>query len=212
IYSTDYVEVDLPLSLKRYELLGLPESFKNKSINAQSFPEARFTNPNSIEKNEWQGRVVRTSAALDANSRQITVIARIENPFDAGKTVSSPLRIGQYIEAHIKGKTFKNVYVLPSVAVRQNKEILLLSNGKIHIVPVRALWNTQTETIVRVAENIDTKTLVTTSMSQATEGMKAITAEEQKKQQKVKQKNKREHKSQKGKEDRQNKNKKENQK
>jgi multidrug efflux pump subunit AcrA (membrane-fusion protein) len=209
IYSTNYVEIDLPLSLKRYELLGLPEAFKNKSINAQSFPEARFTNPNSIEKNEWKGRVVRTSAALDANSRQITVIARIDNPFDAGETVSSPLRIGQYIEAHIKGKTFNNVYVLPSVAVRQNKEILLLSDGKIHIVPVTTLWNTQTETIVRVTENIETQKLVITSMSQATEGMKAITAEQHKKQQIKKQKNKGDRKGKKDKEARQNKNNKE---
>ncbi len=190
VYATDYVEVDLPFSLNRYELLNLPEAFKNKSINAASFPKVIFKNPNSSQNNEWQGRVVRSSAALDANNRQITVIARVDNPFDAKEGVTSPLRIGQYIEAHIKGKTFKNVYILPTVAVRQNKEILLLEDGKIHVVPVNTLWNTQTETIVRVEENIVEKQLVTTSLNQAVEGMKAITLEEQKKKNQEKEKQK----------------------
>lgn len=194
IYATDYVEVDLPLSLKRYELLGLPEAFKNKSVNAKSFPEVVFRNPNSIQKNEWKGRVVRTSATLDVNSRQISVIARIDNPFDAKEGLSSPLRIGQYIEAKIKGKTFNKVYVLPTIAVRQNKEIMLLEEGKIRIVPIAALWNTQNETVVRVDENavdkkIEGKHLVITSLSQATDGMKVVTVEEQRKKSKKRSKN-----------------------
>jgi len=197
IYATDYVEVDLPLSLARYELLGLPESFKNKSIDKRMFPKVRFTNPNSIQANEWQGKVVRTSAALDVNSRQIKVIARIDNPFDEQEGLNSPLRIGQYIEAHIKGKTFNSVYILPTVSVRQNKEIMLLIDNKIHIVPVTALWNTQDQTIVRVKqddkgaiENIADMNLVITSLSQATEDMKAITADDFKKQQQKSRKNK----------------------
>ncbi len=181
IYSTDYVEVDLPLSLNRYELLGLPEAFKNKSVTEKSYPKVSFSNPSSKLKNKWQGRVVRTSAALDANSRQITVIARVDNPFDARAGLTSPLRIGQYIEAKIKGKTFRNVYVLPSIAVRQNKEILLLEEGKIQILPVTTLWNTQRETIVRVEQDVVGKQLVLTSLSQAIEGMKAITVDEQQK-------------------------------
>ena len=190
IYATNYVEVDLPLSLNRYELLNLPEAFKNKSIDEKLYPSVIFKNPNSSQQNEWKGRIVRSSAALDANSRQITVIARVDNPFDAKEGVISPLRIGQYIEAQIKGKTFNNVYILPTVAVRQNKEILLLDDGKIHVVPVNTLWNTQTETIVRVEENIVDKQLVTTSMSQAVEDMKVITLEEQKKKNQEKRKQK----------------------
>jgi len=193
IYATDYVEVNLPLSLKRYELLGLPEAFKNKSINADSYPEAIFRNPNSIQNNEWRGRIVRTSAALDINSRQISVIARIDNPFDVKEGLSSPLRIGQYIQAEIKGRTFKHVYVLPTVAVHQNKEIMILEEGKIHIIPITTLWNTQNETVVRVNEknypkdnNIEGKLLITTSLSQATDGMKVITIEEQQNKNKAK--------------------------
>ena len=186
IYATDYVEVDLPLSLDRYELLELPEVFKNKSVDSALFPDVTFTNPNSKRNNKWHGKVVRSSAALDANSRQITVIARVDNPFDAQEGVSSPLRIGQYIEAHIKGKTYKNVYVLPSSTLRQNKEILLLLEGKVHIVPVKTLWNTQTEAVVRVEEDIQGKQLINTSLGQATEGMKVISIEDKVKEDKLK--------------------------
>ena len=180
IYATDYVEVALPLSLNRYELLGLPEAFKNKAINQQDYPDVVFTNPNSIQKNQWKGKIVRTSAALDVNSRQITVIARVDNPFDAKQGLTSPLRIGQYIKAKIQGKTFKDVYVLPASAVRLNKEIMLLVDGKIHIVPVVTLWNSQRETVIKVSEDVASKQLITTTLTQATEGMKVLTVEQQK--------------------------------
>ena len=182
IYATDYVEVDLPLSLSRYELLDLPETFQNKSVDKNAFPEVLFNTPNNQKKSQWKGRVVRSGAALDENSRQIKVIARIDNPFMETKEITLPLKIGQYIEAHIKGKTFKNVYVLPSVAVRQNKEILLLKEGKVHIVPVEVLWNSQNETVVRVKQDIRNQQLVTTSLNQATQGMKILTVNEKKQQ------------------------------
>lgn len=181
IYATDYVEVALPLSLNRYELLGLPEAFKNKSVDEEAYPEVIFSNPSSHQNNQWIGRVVRTSAALDLDSRQIIVITRVDNPFDAKKGISSPLRIGQYIEGKIAGKTFKDVFVLPPIAVRQNKEILLFDDGKINVVPVTTLWNSQKETVVRISQNVIDKQLVITAMSQATEGMKVITVAQQQK-------------------------------
>lgn len=196
IYATNYVEVALPLSLNRYELLGLPEAFANKIINPQAYPDVVFTNPNSIQNNQWIGKIVRTSATLDAKSRQITVIARVDNPFDMKQGLTSPLRIGQYVEAKIQGKTFKNVYSLPSSAVRLNKEIMLLEEGKIRIIPVVIVWNSQRETVVKIDAEVANKQLITTTLTQATEGMKVLTVEQQKeknkkrREQKSKKKNK----------------------
>ena len=192
VYATDFVTVDLPLSLNQYELLGIPESFQNRAANSQSFPKVTFKSTNSRHQSTWEGRVVRTSAALDADSRQIKVIAQIDNPFVANENVSAPVRIGQYLDARITGKTYKDIYVLSASAVRQNKEVLLLKEGKIHIVPVQVLFNTSKETVVQPQENIEGEQLVITSMNQATDGTEVITLAQQREKQKEKRKKKKE--------------------
>ncbi len=175
IYATDYVNVALPLSLKQYELLGMPEAFRNTHIDTNDLPEVTLTNPDSLNKDKWKGRIVRTSAALDEKTRQMNVIARIDNPYEAKEGVSSPLRIGQYLHANIKGRTFNNVFVLPSIAVVYNREIRILENGKIKIVPVNVIWNTHSESIVEANPKFIGKQLITTNLVQAVDGMKAIT-------------------------------------
>ena len=186
IVATDYVYVDLPVSLSQYELLGIPEAFQNKTNQSATLPTVTFTSTNSRLKSSWVGKVVRTSAALDAESRQIKVIARIDSPFIEKEGVTAPVRIGQYLNAQIKGITFKNVYVIDTSAVRQNKEILLLNKGQVHIVPVDVLLNTSRHTIVKLKEQPESRQLITTPLKQATEGMKVLTLE----QERLRQKNK----------------------
>lgn len=181
VYATDHVVVELPLSLNQFELLSFEDSKQNKNTGPIQSPKVSFTSANTYRKNSWEGQIVRTSAALDAESRQIKVIARIEDPFLVVDGTRSAVKIGQYLDATIQGRTFKQVYVLNSSGVRQNKEILLLKNDKVHIVAVEVLFNTSKETIVRVQENIEGQALITTSMNQAIEGMKVITLEEHRK-------------------------------
>ena len=181
IYATDYVNVELPLSLSQYELLGMPEAFRNKSIDTKDLPEVVLTNPDSLKNDKWLGRVVRTSAALDAASRQINVIVRVDDPYEAKEGISTPIRIGQYLKATIKGRTFKNVFVLPSIAVIYNREIRLLEDGKIKIEPVKVIWNTNSESVIEANPDFIGKQIITTNLTQAIDGMEVITLEEQNK-------------------------------
>ncbi len=205
IYATDYVNIALPLSLKQYELLEMPESFRNRALTNSSnastkkFPKVTFSASGSNRNATWQGKIVRSSAALDADSRQINVIAQIDNPFDyqnnAKEGASVPLRMGQYLKARIKGKTFNKVFVLPPATVRHNKEILLLQNGVVTIVAVTVLWNASDASVVVLNKksekahtdeakidqifSLEGKQLITTTLSQAVQGMKVITLEQQ---------------------------------
>ena len=178
IYATDYVNVELPLSLNQYELLGMPEAFRNRKIKQSDLPTVTLKSTSKSSKDSWQGRVVRTSAALDAESRQINVIVQVDNPYDAREGMNTPIRIGQYLKATIKGKTFDNVFVLPPIAVLYNREIRILNEGKINIVPVNVLWNSTQETIVEVDSKMIGQQLITTNLDQAIEGMQAITLEQ----------------------------------
>jgi len=180
IYGTEFVYVDLPLSLANYELLDIPEQFQDSTSRAV-MPDVEFTNPSQKNNSRWKGSVVRSSAALDADSRQIKVIAKIDSPFKASVDVSAPVKVGQYLNADIVGRTFNNIYRIPPAAIRQNKEILLLQDGKVHVMPIDVLWNADDETIVRTTESLDGEKLITTVLSQATEGMTVMTLEEQRK-------------------------------
>ena len=183
-YATDFVNVELPLSLNQYELLGMPEAFINRKITSDDLPTVTLTNPDSLRKDNWQGRVVRTGAALDAQSRQIKVIVRVDKPYEAREGISSPIRIGQYLKARIKGRTFNNVYVLSPVAVIYNREIRLLKDGKINIVPVKVIWNSTDATVIQTNESIEDEQLILTNLTQAVNGMSVLTIEEQRKQNK----------------------------
>lgn len=191
-YATDFVNVELPLSLNQYELLGMPEAFINRKITAEELPTVTLTNPDSLREDNWQGRVVRTGAALDAQSRQINVIARVDKPYEAREGISSPIRIGQYLKARIKGKTFENVFVLPPVAVIYNREIRLLKDGRIKIVPVKVIWNSTESTVVKTNVNIEGEQIILTNLTQAVNGMQVLTIEEQRKQNKSQAKQKKE--------------------
>ncbi len=169
VYATDYVEVYLPLSLVQYELLNMPEAFRGQELEPASLPKVSFRTSNGDE-NVWEGQVVRSSAALDEKSRQITVIARIDKPYEAKSGASKPIRIGQYVNAQIQGKIFNNVYVVPPAAVRQGKELLLADNGKVRVVPVQLLWSTESEMVVKTDEDLAQQHAITTPLPLATNG------------------------------------------
>jgi len=180
VYATDYVNVELPLSLSQYALLNIPEAFQNGAHKNRKYPLVTFSHSDGVHNNSWKGRIVRSSAALDTESRQITVIARIDKPFEKKRGTSAPVRIGQYLSARIKGKTFKHVFVLPASAVRHNREILLLKDNKVDIVPIKVLLNTSDAVVVDLLhenQKISGGLLITTGLGQAIQGMKVISLE-----------------------------------
>ncbi|UJS24156.1 efflux RND transporter periplasmic adaptor subunit [Thiothrix winogradskyi] len=180
IYATDAVEVHLPLSLAQYELLGMPEAFRDKAADTAAMPKVEFSPSNGNRSDAWQGQVVRSSAALDEKSRQISVIAQIDQPFIAREGVSAPLRIGQYITAKIDGKTFNNVYVVPASAVRQGKEILLLRDGKVSVQPINLVWNAEKDVVIQTDVDLNGQRVIITPLPLATEGQAVQVAGENK--------------------------------
>lgn len=174
VYSTDYVEVRLPLSLADYEQLKLPESYQNQqTINNATLPKVIFSAQYGLTTHRWEGNVVRASAAMDARTRQIPVIARIEDPFSKKEgDITPPIKIGQFLKAEILGRQLNNVFVIPTSSTRQNREVMLYEEGKINIKPIQVLA-TENDTLVISANALpaDAK-LIITPMPSAKTGMK----------------------------------------
>ena len=62
---------------------------------------------------------MRTEGEIDAKSRMVHLVARVENPYaQNGPTGSAPLAVGLFVEAEIQGRKFEGVFVLPRLALR----------------------------------------------------------------------------------------------
>ena len=174
VYSTDYVEVRLPLSLADYEQLKLPESYQNQqAISKASLPKVVFSAQYGSKTHRWEGSIVRASAAMDERTRQIPVIARIDDPFNKKDGDNTPpIKIGQFLKAEILGTQLNNVYVIPTSSTRQNREVMLYEEGKINILPINVL-TTENDSLVIEANALpsDAK-LIITPMPSAKTGMK----------------------------------------
>lgn len=165
IYAADYVEVDIPLTLAQYGLLDLPTG---RNVNRDAYPKVELTLPFGQNKQRWVGQVTGTRASLDSQSRQITVVARIDQPF-AGSGLET-LKIGQFLTAVLPARTLSNVYVVPPVTVRQNRDILVMRESKVKVVPIETLWTNEEELVIRPQEPL-TDPVILTPLAQASEGM-----------------------------------------
>lgn len=174
MYATDYVEVELPLTLEQFALLDMPDSFSHDPANPDTLPAVEFTLPFGQGKQGWKGQITGTRASLDAQSRQITVVARIDNPFERQDGQDTTLKIGQYLNANITGRTFKQIYLVPTSTVRQNRDILLMQENKVHIAPIEVVWSGEQDSVITLAAGENTAAplkLITTALGQASEGM-----------------------------------------
>ncbi|MBT8044242.1 MAG: efflux RND transporter periplasmic adaptor subunit, partial [Verrucomicrobiae bacterium] len=114
IFSTDFAEVRLPLTTRDLAYYTPPQKPGETGIKDNVIFTSILTSEpeNSESTTKWHGTILRAEGELDEDSRQLFVIARIDDPF-ALKTKATPLYIGQPVRARIPAKTLKNVYVIP---------------------------------------------------------------------------------------------------
>jgi len=70
---------------------------------------------------EWSGRIVRSEAEIDVQSRMVHVVARVENA-----TQPTPLSVGLFVAAQIEGLVAEAVVALPRTALREGNRVLVV--------------------------------------------------------------------------------------
>lgn len=132
IYSTEMVEVRLPVSLNQTELLGLGLRNDQKDINAIN---VELTSEYSSKKYSWKGKLSHTEGELDARNRLVYAVAEIASPYakDEKKPEKPPLTPGMFVKAELSGKSKKSVVVLPRATLRYGNEVWLIDEeNKLH--------------------------------------------------------------------------------
>lgn len=121
VYAIDYVEVKLPIPDRELEYIKIP--LDGSKIADSKQPRVVFKGLFGGEDVVWEGKIVRMEADLDMKSRMATLISRVDNPYEN----KIPLKVGQYVEAEIYGKKYKNIFSVPRDFIYQQDNIIIIS-------------------------------------------------------------------------------------
>ena len=172
VYSTDVVEVRLPLSDREAMLVNLPVNFEDSQ--AVNYPAVTLRSRVGDISYEWLGKIVRTDASIDVQSRMTFAVAEVRNPFkaDIGDD-RPPLNIGLFVEADIEGRVIENALRLPKELVYRGREVLVLNDdNQINFQPISVLRSNATS-VVAVGIAAGTR-IVATRISLPINGMKVV--------------------------------------
>lgn len=170
IYATNAVEIRLPIKNQELSMLALPERYRDSDPNAIALPEVTIISQ-LAGREEWSGKIVRTASSVDENSRQLYVVARIDDPFGAKAEGRFPLKIGQYITAKIQGKAIPNVLLIPVNSLYQGSYVYLYREGAVYRQEVELAWqNSQSAMVAKGLQAGDQ--LVLSPLGQVNSGTK----------------------------------------
>ncbi len=123
IYAIDYVEIRLPMTNGDLEFMYLPEQHPDRT--AEALPRVRIHSTLGGEAH-WDGYIVRTEGAIDEASRQLHVVARINDPYGAAHP--QPLKIGQYVTAVLEGRLQEDAILIPEQSIYQGSYVYVVED------------------------------------------------------------------------------------
>ncbi|MFT2112708.1 efflux RND transporter periplasmic adaptor subunit, partial [Marinomonas sp. 2405UD68-3] len=116
LYSTDRIEITLPLTPKDWTKLPAPEEMiQNKwPIAITSINETTLG-----KKEVWQGYVLRAANHIDTTTKMRSLVVAVDDPFSL-KPILLP---GSFVQATLFGKPLNDLWRLPSSALSQKSDI-----------------------------------------------------------------------------------------
>jgi len=165
IFSTDSVEVSLPINNAQLALIDLPNN--NLNTNKQRLNTIEIVNNVGGKPQQWRAATQRTSASIDATSQQLTLIAQINSPFNTVHQRS--LNIGQFVTAKIMAKTLNNAIVIPNSAIYQGSYVYLYIDGAVQRRDINIMFQNKNEAVIAsgLSQGLS---LITTPLGQVISG------------------------------------------
>ena len=147
IYAVDYAEVRLPVPDEQLAYLDLPLSFRNHQSD-QSGPTVHLHAQFAGKKHTWNGHIVRVEGEIDARSRMITLVGRVDNPYDQNNTNRPPLAVGMFVNAEILGHLANDVVVIPRSALRGKNQVLVVTDSRLYFRTVDILRSDAEQVVI----------------------------------------------------------------
>ncbi|RCV88811.1 efflux RND transporter periplasmic adaptor subunit [Billgrantia montanilacus] len=119
LLSADMVEISIPLSASNWSILADEAEFLSGDYSV----ELRQTETGE----SWTGDVARVEKNLNVNTRQRSLIVKIEDPLSQ----ETPLYPGTFLKARIPGRAVEGLWRLPASALSQRGEIWIVTEDNL---------------------------------------------------------------------------------
>jgi multidrug efflux system membrane fusion protein len=137
LYAVDVAEVRLPVPDQELAFLDLPLGYRGGTAGPLVTIKATFAG----QPLEWHGRIVRTEGEIDPSSRMVHLVAEVKDPYGrATRKSSTPLAVGMFVHAEIRGRQLEDVFTLPRSALRGQGQVLVVDDDdrlryrQVHVV------------------------------------------------------------------------------
>ncbi len=126
IYAVDYAEIRLPVPHEQLAYLDLVYNARSELAPA-SRPKALVHAVFAGAPHTWEGEIVRIEGEIDARTRMVNLVARVDAPYDKGDDPArAPLFAGLFVEVEILGRVAKDIAVVPRSALRGADQVLVV--------------------------------------------------------------------------------------
>ncbi len=171
VYAVDYAEVRLPIPDSDAAFVDLPIAYRD-GADTQSQPAVRLTTRFAGREYHWQGQIVRTEGEIDARTRMIHAVARVENPYARGDDPTRPpLAVGMFVQAQIQGRRVEAVVAVPRTALRGASQLAIIdAEGRLRLREVEVLQQTADHVLIRSGV-LAGESVVTSPVPVSVEGM-----------------------------------------
>lgn len=150
-FATDVMEVRLPLTNHQLSFVHLPENFRGEEESEIPLgPDVLLSGGIGRSITQWTGRIVRVDSSIDEMSRQLFVVAEVEDPYRRKEgSEGVPLKIGLFVDALVEGELLQEVFVVPREAVRVGGEVIVIDeNNEIRRQKVEPIWSEEDRVII----------------------------------------------------------------
>ncbi|MEW5248704.1 efflux RND transporter periplasmic adaptor subunit [Microbulbifer discodermiae] len=169
VFATDRVEVRLPLTDSQLVELGLPMGFV--ATGAHPGPAVQLSAQFGGTLHQWQGRIVRTQAAIDQQTRLIYAIAEVRDPYGKGASDGVPLAAGLFVTAKAEGMQPHQALVLPREALRNADKVYVIDGDNRLDIRTVEVMSTSENRVVVASGVADGEKVVTSTIANAVDGM-----------------------------------------
>lgn len=122
--STETAEVRLPVPQARLEWLELPalgEPAGDTPITLTALRDPSL---------RWPATLHRSEGILDAESRMLYAVARIQDPYALATPGREPLRFGRFVNASIQGRALPGLITLPRHLLRPGNQVAVVDDAQ----------------------------------------------------------------------------------
>lgn len=169
VFSTDIVEVRLPLTDTQLVELNLPLGYT--APDADHAPVVHFSARLGHRDYQWQGRIIRISAAVDENTRLIYATAEVRDPYGLAATDGMPMAVGMFVNARINGVAERDAQVIPRLALRNDDQVYVINKDNRLEIRTVEVMSTSAERVLVSDGLLPGEQVVTSTLPNAVDGM-----------------------------------------